>query len=149
MKLFLKKICIFLSSLVSKEHICVKEGESALMVWGRTSGREELRGNRLVVNSQVIAYLPRHSVNMSCSTFIKDPSLEEFCHKRLEFFSNTTTILVKLRNLSSDEHWNFTLTHVLGSSSPCNPQDIKIVRGNVTENLVESDDNSLDYELKT
>ena len=126
---FLKNICIFLSSLVSKEHICVKEGESALMVWGRTSGREELRGNRLVVNSQVIAYLPRHSVNMSCSTFIKDPSLEELCHKRLEFFSNTTTILVKLRNLSSDEHWNFTLTHVLGSSSPCNPQDIKIVRG--------------------
>ena len=45
------------------------------------------------------------------------------------FFSNTTTILVKLRNLSSDEHRNFTLTHVLGSSSPCNPQDIKIVTG--------------------
>nr|XP_058942893.1 uncharacterized protein LOC131771143 [Pocillopora verrucosa] len=98
------------------------------MVWGRTSGGEELRGNRLVVNSQVIAYLPRNSLNMSCSPFIKNSSLEELCHKRLEFFSNTTTILVKLRNLSSDEHWNFTLTHVLGSSSPCNPQDIKIVR---------------------
>lgn len=98
------------------------------MVWGRTSGGEELRGNRLVVNSQVIAYLPRNSLNMSCSPFIKNSSLEELCHKRLEFFSNTTTILVKLRNLSSDEHWNFTLTHVLGSSSPCNPQDIKILR---------------------
>ena len=83
------------------------------MVWGRTSGGEELRGNRLVVNSQVIAYLPRNSLNMSCSPFIKNSSLEELCHKRLEFFSNTTTILVKLRNLSSDEHWNFTLTHVL------------------------------------
>ena len=118
------------------------------MVWGRTSGGEELRGNRLVVNSQVIAYLPRNSLNMSCSPFIRNSSLEELCHKRLEFFSNTTTILVKLRNLSSDEHWNFTLTHVLGSSSPCNPQDIKIVRG-MTENLVESDDDSLDYELKT
>ena len=126
--MFLKKKC-FLSSLVSKEHIYVKEGQSALMVWRRTSGGEELRGNRLVVNSQVIAFLPRHSVNMSCSTFIKDPSLEEFCHKRLEFFSNATTILVKLRNLSRDEHWDFTLTHVLGNASPCNPQDIKIVRG--------------------
>ena len=129
MKLFLKKICIFLSSLVSKEYICVKEGESAVMVWGRTSGGEELRGNRLVVNSQVIAYLPKNSLNMSCSPFIKSSSLEELCHKRLEFFSNATTILVKLRNLSRDEHWDFTLTHVLGSSSPCNPQDIKIVRG--------------------
>ena len=126
--MFLKKKC-FLSSLVSKEHIYVKEGQSALMVWRRTSGGEELRGNRLVVNSQVIAFLPRHSVNMSCSPFIQDPSLEKFCHKRLEFFSNATAVLIKLRNLSSDEHWDFTLTHVLGSSSPCNPQDIKIVRG--------------------
>ena len=70
-EIIFKKICIFLSSLVSKEHICVKEGESALMVWGRTSGGEELRGNRLVVNLQVIAYLPRNSLNMSCSPFIK------------------------------------------------------------------------------
>ena len=124
---FKKKYVFFLSSLVSKKHIYVKEGQSAQMAWNRTSGGE--RGNRLKVNSQVIASLPRHSLNMSCSAYIKDPSLEELCHKRLEFFSNTTTILVKLRNLSSDEHWNFTLTHVLGGSSPCNPQDIKIVRG--------------------
>ena len=124
---FKKEYVFFLSSLVSKKHIYVKEGQSAQMAWNRTSGGE--CGNRLTVNSQVIASLPRHSLNMSCSAYIKDPSLEELCHKRLEFFSNTTTILVKLRNLSRDEHWNFTLTHALGGLSPCSPQDIKIVRG--------------------
>ena len=67
--MFFKKNVFFLSSLVSKEHIYVKEGESAVMVWGRTFGGEELCGNRLVVNSQVIAYLPRNSLNMSCSPF--------------------------------------------------------------------------------
>lgn len=121
-----------LRQCISEECINLKEGWSVQIFWGRSSLEsskvEELRGYRLAVNSVVIAYMPKYSLNMTCSTFIKDPSWKEFCHKRLEFYSNTTHILLSLRNISSDEHWDFTLTHVLKSTSACNPQDIKIVR---------------------
>lgn len=121
-----------LHQCISEEYINLKEGWSVQIFWRRSSLEsskgEELRGYRLAVNSVVIAYMPKYSLNMTCSTFINDPSWKEFCHKRLEFYSNTTHILLSLRNISSDEHWDFTLTHVLKSTSACNRQDIKIVR---------------------
>nr|XP_058943749.1 uncharacterized protein LOC131771902 [Pocillopora verrucosa] len=121
-----------LHQCISEEYINLKEGKSFQIFWRRSSLEsskgEEFRGYRLAVNSVFIAYMPKYSLNMTCITFINDPSWKEFCHKRLEFCSNTTHILLILRNISSDEHWDFTLTHVLKSTSACNPQDIKIVR---------------------
>ena len=66
---------------------------------------------------------------MTCNEFINDPSLKEFCNKRLEFSSNTSSIILKIRDPSRHENWNFTLKYVLTGPSPCNRLDIKIIRG--------------------
>ena len=129
MKLFLKKICIFFIFFSFKRtHLCQRGGISPNGLgenirWWRTTWQPPC--GKFTSHCILAQKFLKHELQ----PIYKNSSLEELCHKRLEFFSNTTTILVKLRNLSSDEHWNFTLTHVLGSSSPCNPQDIKIVRG--------------------
>ena len=127
--MFLKIHIYFLSSLVSKEYFDVKEGKPVQIIWNKSSSGEELRGYRLVLNSEIIAYLTKGSLNMTCNEFINDPSLKEFCNKRLEFSSNTSSIILKIRDPSRHENWNFTLKYVLTGPSPCNRQDIKIIRG--------------------
>ena len=127
--MFLKIHIYFLSSLVSKEYFDVKEGKPVQIIWNKSSSDEKPRVYRLVLKSEVVAYLPEGSLNMSCSTFIKDPSLKEFCNKRLEFSSNTSSIILKIRDPSRHENWNFTLKYVLTGPSPCNRLDIKIIRG--------------------
>lgn len=113
---------------VSKEYFDVKEGKPVQIIWNKSSSGEELRGYRLVLNSEIIAYLTKGSLNMTCNEFINDPSLKEFCNKRLEFSSNTSSIILKIRDPSRHENWNFTLKYVLTGPSPCNRLDIKIIR---------------------
>ena len=127
--MFLKIHIYFLSSLVSKEYFDVKEGKPVQIIWNKSSSGEELRGYRLVLNSGIIAYLHKGSLNMTCNEFINDASLKEFCNKRLEFSSNTSSITLKIRDPSRHENWNFTLKYVLTGPSPCNRLDIKIIRG--------------------
>ena len=127
--MFLKIHIYFLSSLVSKEYFDVKEGKPFQIIWNKSSSGEELRGHRLFLNSEITAYLPKGSLNMTCIEFINNPSLKEFCNNRLEFSSNTSSIILKIRDPSGHENWNFTLKYVLTGPSACNRLDIKIIRG--------------------
>ena len=68
--MFLKIHIYFLSSLVSKEYFDVKEGKPVQIIWNKSSSGEELRGYRLVLNSEIIAYLRKGSLNMTCNEFI-------------------------------------------------------------------------------
>lgn len=126
---FLKKICIFFIFFSFKRtHLCQRGGISpnglGENIW-RWRATWQPPCGKFTSHCILAQKFLEHELQPIYKKFKSGGT----CHKRLEFFSNTTTILVKLRNLSNDEHWNFTLTHVLGSSSPCNPQDIKIVRG--------------------